>query len=53
MGKTDGGITFGEVMITDHDFSEDVVILAETAEVLPHSQNILSTEFEPVCLVWQ
>ena len=35
--KTNCGISFGEAMITDLDFAVDVVILAETLEVLLHT----------------
>ena len=35
-GKTDCGISLGEAMITDLDFADDIVIFAETLEVLVH-----------------
>ena len=40
----------GEAMITDLNFSDDVVILAETMEVLVHALDTLSTESEPLGL---
>ena len=41
MEKTYCGISLGETMITDIDFTDDVVIFAETLEVLVHALDTL------------
>ena len=48
--KTDCGISLGEDKITDLDFADDVVIFAETLEVLVHTLDTLSLESEPLGL---
>ena len=46
VGKTDCGILWGETITTDLDFANDIVILAETLEVLAHALDTLSTEYK-------
>ena len=48
--KSGYGVSFGTVRITDLDFADDAVILAETAEVLAGALDSLSKEAEPLGL---
>ena len=50
IGRTSCGISFGDVHITDLDFADDAVILAETIETLPETLETLSEESEPLKL---
>ena len=44
MGKTDCGISLGEATITDLDFADDILIVAETLEALVAALDTLSIE---------
>ena len=46
-GKDQLWNNLGEAIITDLDFSDNVVIFAETLEALVQALDILSTESEP------
>ena len=48
--KTDCGISLGEATITDLDIADDILIFAETLEVLAGALNTLSTETKPLGL---
>ena len=48
--KTDCWMSFGEAMITDLDFADNVVIFAETLEVLVDTLDTLSTKSKPLGL---
>ena len=50
VGKPGCGISFGEAMITDLDFADNVVIFAETLEVLVDTLDTLSTKSKPLGL---
>ena len=48
--RTSCGVSFGDVRITDLDYADNVVILAETKETLPEALETLSEESEPLGL---
>ena len=48
--RTDCGVSFGEVRVTDLDFADDAVIFAETLDVLTEALETLSEEAEPLGL---
>ena len=50
VGRTSCGVSFGDVRITDLDFADDAVILAETIETLTEALETLSEESEPLGL---
>ena len=50
MGRTSCGASFGDLQITDLDFADDAVILAETIETLTEALEALSEEAEPLGL---
>ena len=48
--RSDCGVSFGTVRITDLDFADDAVIFAETTEVLAEALDSLNEEAEPLGL---
>ena len=48
--RTSCGASFGELQVTDLDFADDAVILAETVEALTEALEALSEESEPLGL---
>ena len=48
--KSDCRVPFGRVRITDLDFADDAVVLAETTEVLAEALDSLWEEAEPLGL---
>ena len=47
-GKTVCGISLGEAMVIDLDFTEDLVIFAEALKVLVHALDTLGMESGPL-----
>jgi len=50
VGESGCGASFGDVRITDLDFADDAVILAETLDVLTEALETLTVEAEPLGL---
>ena len=51
IGKAGCGISLGEAKITDLDFADDILVLAEALEVLVRAPDTPSREFEPLGLM--
>ena len=52
MGKTDCGISLGEATITDLDFADNIVIIAEMLGAFVGTMDSLSSESEPLGVPW-